>query len=75
MRMKDFLSLQELRPHNDLVKEGLVVPLDDAKAKGEIINFISRKFAYLGPALSAWLLLPCGCVLRSPAHFFRNPCH
>ena len=44
MRMRDFLSLTELRPHNDLVKEGLVVPIHDAKANGEIINFVSHQW-------------------------------
>ena len=44
MCMKDFLALEELRPHNELVKEGLVVPLDTDRMRTEQINFVSHQW-------------------------------
>lgn len=43
MRMKDFLALEELRPHNDLVKAGIVVPMESVP-DGDSINFVSHQW-------------------------------
>ena len=37
IRMKDFLALAELRPHNELVKAGIVVPLESVPEGKSII--------------------------------------
>ena len=45
MRMKDFLALEKLRPHNALKKEGLVVALDfDGAHKDAKLNFVSHQW-------------------------------
>ena len=45
MRMKDFLALDKLRPHNALKKEGLVVALDfDGAHKDAKLNFVSHQW-------------------------------
>ena len=45
MKMSDFLALEKLEPHNDLVKKGLVRPLDFAGAdKNAILNFVSHQW-------------------------------
>ena len=43
MRMTDFLALERLQPHNELLAKGLVVPLDfKGEHAGAILNFISQ---------------------------------
>lgn len=45
MRVSDFLALTELRPHQELVAQGLVVPLDvHGEHSGAIINFVSHQW-------------------------------
>ena len=45
MRMKDFLALDKLRPHNALKREGLVVALDfDGAHKDAKLNFVSHQW-------------------------------
>ena len=45
IRMKDFLLLQTLEPHNTLVEKGLVVPVDFAgEHAGEQLNFVSHQW-------------------------------
>ena len=45
MKMSDFLALEKLEPHNDLVNKGLVRPLDLAGAdKNAILNFVSHQW-------------------------------
>ena len=45
MRMKDFLALEKLRPHNALKKEGLVVALDfDGAHRDAKLNFVSHQW-------------------------------
>ena len=45
MKMSDFLALEKLEPHNDLVNKGLVRPLDFAGAdKNAILNFVSHQW-------------------------------
>ena len=45
MRMLDFLALETLRPHNGLVEEGLVVPLDlDGEHARANVNFVSHQW-------------------------------
>ena len=45
MRMADFLTLDDLLPHNELRAKGLVVPLDiDGVHKGQAINFCSHQW-------------------------------
>ena len=43
MRMGDFLALERLMSHNELVANGLVVPLDfEGEHAGATLNFISQ---------------------------------
>jgi hypothetical protein len=45
MKMKDFLALEKLRPHNALKREGLVVALDfDGAHKDAKLNFVSHQW-------------------------------
>ena len=45
MKMSDFLALEKLEPHNDLVNKGLVRPLDFAGAdKNATLNFVSHQW-------------------------------
>ena len=43
MRMGDFLALERLMSHNELVAKGLVMPLDfEGEHAGATLNFISQ---------------------------------
>jgi hypothetical protein len=45
MRMRDFLALERLEPHNTLVAGGLVVDVDfSGKHRGEQLNFVSHQW-------------------------------
>jgi hypothetical protein len=45
MRMHDFLTLKRLEPHNTLVEQGLVVPVDfEGEHRGEQLNFVSHQW-------------------------------
>ena len=45
MRMRDFLELTRLEPHNTLAAKGLVVPVDfSGEHRGERLNFVSHQW-------------------------------
>ena len=45
MKMADFLALETLEPHNKLLEEGKVVPMDlDGAHKGVDIQFVSHQW-------------------------------
>ena len=56
MRMRDFLELTRLEPHNTLAAKGLVVPVDfSGEHRGERLNFVSHQwlaYAEADPELS-----------------------
>ena len=54
MRMKDFLALKELRPHNELVKQGLVVPLHSGTLKLPAFKRMAEELGYTGDAEAAF---------------------
>ena len=67
MRMKDFLALDKLRPHNALKKEGLVVALDFKGAhKDAKLNFVSHQWLAYAEAD------PNGDHLRTMQDVFRR---
>ena len=51
MRMADFLALERLLPHNELVAKGLVAALDfEGEHRGVSLNFVSHQWlAYASP--------------------------
>ena len=68
MRMLDFLALETLRPHNGLVEEGLVVPLD---LDGELSRAEQRQEKLWEHMTEAPGALPCSCC-RAAACYARG---
>ena len=67
MRVRDFLALTMLAPHQELVSRGLVVALDlEGAHAGEMINFVSHQ--WLGYATAD----PRGDHLRTMQDCFRR---
>ena len=67
MRMADFLALERLLPHNELVAKGLVAALDfEGEHRGVSLNFISHQWLAYGEAD------PNGAHLSTMQSLFRR---
>ena len=67
MRMRDFLELTRLEPHNTLAAKGLVVPVDfSGEHRGERLNFVSHQWLAYAEAD------PEGAHLKTMQAIFRK---